>query len=39
MSELPTHDKTVQVLLSVEDSSELERVAAHRGLFNVRGGA
>ena len=32
MSELPAHSETLQVLLSVEELDELERVAARRGL-------
>ncbi len=32
MSELPTHDKTVQVRLSAEELEDLERVATRRGL-------
>jgi hypothetical protein len=32
MSQLPSHSETLQVLLSVEELDELERLAAHRGL-------
>ena len=32
MSELPAHSETLQVLLSVEELDELERVATRRGL-------